>query len=292
MLGMFDLRRLPLRAAFDHCPAALTVKSASPKTIGNSRAVLASYLGWTTTTAAPTLADFTLLQVRGYVAHLMGEHVRFAHHHNVRAGGRLSDYTINLHGRVLRSFAAWLAREKYTEEHVLARFRPLRPKTKPIVPLTPEEFRGMVAALTGPASLRARGRAMLFLLFDTGIRASKLVDSRLGDLDLEAGILRVRGKGSLRPGDIHSGRPADDAQHGAPVRQSPRAAGGNRARASAFDPSLDRRGASAKRGVGDHVAADLRTFESRSGGVPHAPGGHACYAATPVPSLSGAAPRR
>ena len=32
------------------------------------------------------------------------------------------------------------------------RFKPLRPKTKPIVPLTPAEFRGMVSALTGPAS--------------------------------------------------------------------------------------------------------------------------------------------
>ena len=39
---------------------------------------------------------------------------------------------------------------------------------------------------------------MLFLLFDTGIRESELADIRLGDLDLEAGILRVRGKGSQR----------------------------------------------------------------------------------------------
>ncbi len=198
MLGMTDVHDLPLRTAVDHYLVALRVEGAAPTTIETYRSVLASYLRWATTNAAPTLADFTLLQVRGYVAHLMGEHVRFAHHHNVRAGGRLSDYTINLHGRVLRTFAAWLAREEYTDQHVLARFKPLRPRTKPIVPLTPEEFKGMVAALTGPASLRARGRAMLFLLFDTGIRASELADIRLGDLDLEAGILRVRGKGSQR----------------------------------------------------------------------------------------------
>ena len=166
-----------------------------PKAIKNSRSLLASYLRWTTTDAAPTLADFTLLQMRGYVAHLMGEHVRFAHHGNVRAGGRLSDYTIILHARVLRAFAAWLDREEYTEHHVLARFKSPRPKTKPIVPLTPEEVRALVAALTGSASLRACGRAMLLLLFDTGIRASELADTRLGDLDLEPGILQVRGIG-------------------------------------------------------------------------------------------------
>lgn len=54
---------------------------------------------------APRLAEYTLIQVRGYVAHFMSEHVRFAHHDNVCAGGRLSNYTINLHGRLLRAFA-------------------------------------------------------------------------------------------------------------------------------------------------------------------------------------------
>ena len=49
--------------------------------------------------------------MRRYVAHLMGEHVRFAHHHNVRAGGRLSDYTINLHGRVLQRILGHSTRE-------------------------------------------------------------------------------------------------------------------------------------------------------------------------------------
>ncbi len=70
--------------------------------------------------------------------------------------------------------------------------------TNPIVLLTPEEFRGLVAALTGPTSLRARGRMMLNLIFDTGIRASELADIRLGDLDLSEVIRQVRDKGSQR----------------------------------------------------------------------------------------------
>ena len=140
-------------------------------------------LRWATTATSPTLADFTLLQPSRHVAHLMCEHLRFAHHQNVRAGGRLSDYTINLHGRVLRTFAAWLAREEYTEEHVLARFRPLRPKTKPIAPLTPEEVRGLVASLTGPASLRARGRTMLVSLGASAAGATLTAANRVVNLD-------------------------------------------------------------------------------------------------------------
>lgn len=198
MLGMSDLHELPLTTAVDHYLVALRVEGAAPTTIETYRSVLASYLRWATTTGAATLAGFTLLQVRAYVAYLMGEHVRFAHHGHVRPGGRLSDHTINLHGRVLRAFAGWLQREEYTERHVLARFKPLRPESKPIEPLTADEFRRLVAALSGSARLRARGRAMLFLMFDTGLRASELTAIRLGDVDLEGGVLRVRGKGSRR----------------------------------------------------------------------------------------------
>ncbi len=112
MPGMSDLRDLPLRTAVDHCQAALLVKGASPKTIENSRSVLASFLRWVTTDAAPTMAAFILLYVRGCVARLIGEHVRFAHQHNVRASGRLNNYTTNLGRGAPLAFAAWQAREE------------------------------------------------------------------------------------------------------------------------------------------------------------------------------------
>lgn len=43
-----------------------------------------------------------------------------------------------------------------------------------------------------------RRRAMLYLLFDTGVRASELAEIRLGDLYLEVGILRVLGQSGQR----------------------------------------------------------------------------------------------
>ena len=64
MLGMTDVHDLPLRTAVDHYLVALRVEGAAPTTIETYRSVLASYLRWATTAAAPTLADFTLLQVR------------------------------------------------------------------------------------------------------------------------------------------------------------------------------------------------------------------------------------
>lgn len=58
-----------------------------------------------------------------------------------------------------------------------------------------------MATLTGPTSLRARGRTSLNLLFHSGIRAPELPDIRLCDQDLRTGILGGRGNGSQRQRD-------------------------------------------------------------------------------------------
>ena len=45
------------------------------------------------------------------------------------------------------------------------------------------------------AALRARDAAMVYLLYATGLRVSELVGLRVGNLEIEQGYLRVRGKG-------------------------------------------------------------------------------------------------
>ena len=51
---------------------------------------------------------------------------------------------------------------------------------------------------TGPFAERAavRNRAILWLLYDTGIRVSELINLRLSDLDRKKGVVTVMGKGS------------------------------------------------------------------------------------------------
>jgi integrase len=75
---------------------------------------------------------------------------------------------------------------------------------KPLIQtIDSEEFERLLLACappneTGPIAERAavRNRAILWVLYDTGIRVSELCGLRVGDFDRRHGILTVTGKGS------------------------------------------------------------------------------------------------
>jgi integrase/recombinase XerD len=64
--------------------------------------------------------------------------------------------------------------------------------------LSPAEVERLLAAPVGEAAFACRDRAMLELLYATGLRVSELVGLKLEDLQLEVGYLFAFGKGSKR----------------------------------------------------------------------------------------------
>jgi integrase/recombinase XerD len=69
--------------------------------------------------------------------------------------------------------------------------------------LSEPEVEALLAAVTGPGhgtrvgdAVARRDRAILEVLYGTGLRISELVGLRLGDIDLESALLRAFGKGS------------------------------------------------------------------------------------------------
>ena len=62
--------------------------------------------------------------------------------------------------------------------------------------LTEEEVGSLLGAVVGYDPLARRDRAILEVLYGTGLRISELVGLSLGDLDLDGGLLRAFGKGS------------------------------------------------------------------------------------------------
>jgi integrase/recombinase XerD len=96
----------------------------------------------------------------------------------------------------VRSFYAWLVAEGTIEESPAARLEsPRLWSTLPKV-LDGADVERLLAAPEGAEPRAQRDRAMLEVLYATGLRASELVGLRLSDLHLDAGYVRCLGKGS------------------------------------------------------------------------------------------------
>lgn len=95
----------------------------------------------------------------------------------------------------LRSFYKFCLRRGYVKVHPLATIR--TPKQEKRLPkfLELEQINRLLSTPDDGSLLGSRDRAMLELLFSTGVRVSELVDLNFADLDVEGQTIRVRGKG-------------------------------------------------------------------------------------------------
>ena len=95
----------------------------------------------------------------------------------------------------LRRYFAWLAENGYRHDDPTARLEPACLR-KPLPRSIGETDVEKLLAAPDPATpTGSRDAAMLELLYACGLRVSELVGLRLGNLNLQDGILRVRGKG-------------------------------------------------------------------------------------------------
>jgi integrase/recombinase XerC len=95
----------------------------------------------------------------------------------------------------LRSFYKFLIRRGMVSVHPLSTIR--TPKQEKRLPkcLDLEQVQKLLDAPGDADLLSARDKAMLEVLYSSGIRVSELVELDMADLDLQEGVLRVKGKG-------------------------------------------------------------------------------------------------
>jgi len=95
----------------------------------------------------------------------------------------------------LRSFYKFLIRRELIAINPLATIR--TPKQEKRLPkcLDLDQVQRLLDAPGDADLLSSRDKAMLEVLYSSGIRVSELVELEMGDLDLQEGVLRVRGKG-------------------------------------------------------------------------------------------------
>ena len=96
----------------------------------------------------------------------------------------------------LKRFYGWCLRERRIRADPTLRLEP--PKRAPRFPKTLSEadVEALLAAPDVSTALGARDRTMLEVLYASGLRVSELVTLKMFEMNLDAGVVRVMGKGS------------------------------------------------------------------------------------------------
>jgi integrase/recombinase XerC len=159
-------------------------RNASDLTVKSYREDLTSLVTYLTdgrTKPCPEPGRLTVLDLRGYVAAL-----HEAGYAKTTIARRLAS---------LRSFFRFGQREGWTKTNPA---KPLRnPRKGRSLPhfLSAEDIGRLLLAPPGDEPMGLRDRAILETMYSAGLRVSESVGLEQGDLDLQAGILRIRGKG-------------------------------------------------------------------------------------------------
>jgi integrase/recombinase XerD len=113
-------------------------------------------------------------------------------------GGRPAAAPATLQRKIacMRSFYRHLRREGLLESDPTSQLRAPRPRGRLPKVLSRDEVNRLLAQPSGTSPGALRDRALLETMYACGLRASEAIELTLRDVDLEAGVLVARGKGS------------------------------------------------------------------------------------------------
>lgn len=199
-------RKITLSQAIDGFLLDAQARSLSPRTIAdyqNSFRKLQAFLG------DPALDGITADDLRRFMVDLSiprapaGVAAR-----PMRAIGKKQK--LNIHTG-LSALWTWAVAGRYVRVHVVREIERPKPEKPAIEPFSEDDIKALLAAAARRSTVytrpgkrasdheritAVRDRAILLLLFDTGLRASELCGLELRQVDLRNGMVKVMGKGS------------------------------------------------------------------------------------------------
>ena len=176
----------------------------SPYTVRNYRTDLFPYLDFLEDRGVDDLAAVNRNLLREYVFWLNTKR-RFSHAGTIKYGHDMRSVSRMI--SVLRTFYKFLVREGWVDTNPVARLR--LPKLDKKYPkfLSPQQASSLVEAPQGPTPKGLRDRALLELIYATGLRVSEVVSLDVDHFEDGNREIRVLGKGS-KERDVVAGKQA------------------------------------------------------------------------------------
>ena len=162
-------------------------KNRSPLTSRNYSLYIQRFIGYLAkSNPSPTLKDITEENIREFRLYLSRK--------KDNKGNRLKKSTQAYHLIALRSFLRWLIRKDYP---VLSPEKIELPKTESVSLkfITPEQIDKLLNQPNASTIIGLRNRAILELLFSTGLRVSELMRLNRDQINFKSGELGIIGKG-------------------------------------------------------------------------------------------------
>jgi integrase/recombinase XerD len=103
----------------------------------------------------------------------------------------LSPVTANVRIRTIRAFLRYCYLENYIEYPIHERFKPLKTKEDTLESFTPKEIKRLLSVIDEITYTGFRDKVMIFILLDTMVRCSELIQLRRENVDLKEGTIRL-----------------------------------------------------------------------------------------------------
>ncbi|MFC1933314.1 tyrosine-type recombinase/integrase, partial [Chloroflexota bacterium] len=134
-------------------------------------------------------------EIRAYIAYLQQANTFEQHPYTKPQEKQLSGYAINCYLRALRAFWSWLVREEIIVSNPFNKVILPKPPKKVIATFSEAQIQAMLKKVDTVTPAGFRDWTIIVMLLDSGLRASELTGLPMSDVNLEEGLVKVRGKG-------------------------------------------------------------------------------------------------
>lgn len=133
--------------------------------------------------------------IRAYIAYLQQSNTFEQHPYTKPQEKQLSGHAINCYLRALRAFWSWLVREEVIVSNPFNKVILPKPPKKVIATFSEAQIQALLKKVDMVTPAGFRDWTMIVMLLDSGLRASELTGLPMPDVNLEEGLVKVRGKG-------------------------------------------------------------------------------------------------